>query len=158
MSEPARERKERESGKPPTISLSELKDSVQHQPYHEKLFTWAGIVYLGASILPWYDVRNGWSSSSALLLTSLTVAIGLACHVLALQGLGPARSRGFWKIYRWVACAQLAIFAIYLVIHVPLIGTWEIGLVLACLSLPTMHFALYRMLESRGLLPFTITR
>lgn len=160
MGDPARQRDprtEQGDGKVPTISLSELRENVKRQPYHEQLFTWAGIIYAGASILPWSEVDNGWSSSGLFLISS-TVVIGLVIHLLGLLDIGPGGRLGFWKIYRWVACVQLALFLIYVLIHLPAIGSWEIGLVLACLSLPTMMVALYKILEQRSLLPFRITK
>lgn len=173
MGEPARKRHEgeRQGGqqgdqqslgqKVPTLSLSELKDSVQGQPLDEKLYTWSCIVFVAASILPWTEAgANGWSSSGVRLV-SAAMLLGLVLHVLGLQRIGPARPvkrRGYYKLFRWVFALQAVIFAIYVAIRIPYLGKWGVGLLLCCMAFGVQLLALYRIFEREGLLPLRIER
>lgn len=165
MGEPARQRKSkgRDEGSKdvPTVSLRELREKVQHQPFDQKLFTWAALVFVGASTLPWTEGgANGWSSSGVLFV-SLSIAIALLVHVLGLEGIGPARGsrrRGFWKLYRWVAAVQLFVFGIYVATQIPQLGSWGLGLLLCAMAFAVHGTALYRILEREELLPLRIER
>ncbi|MCA8968278.1 MAG: hypothetical protein KDC95_00790 [Planctomycetes bacterium] len=158
MGDPARSREPRDDRtQPRVISLSDVKDRVQKQPFSYKMFTWAAFVYLCASALPWSPGQNGWSHTMVLLM-SLSIACGLTLHVLGLQGIGPGGGKRFWRLYRYVVAFQAFVFVLTILTKIPLIGNWDVGLVLACFALPTMFYAVYRILDERGLLPVKITR
>lgn len=143
--EPARE--------PVTISMTELWAKIKAQPLHEKLFTWGAMVYLLSGLLP----PSSWGTPF-LGLANLAVFAGLLLHVGGLLGIGPGGSDAFWRVYRWVGIAVGGVLLLWMLVGLSRIGTWPVGFVIGLLAMAVHVYALYRITEKRGLLPFRITK
>jgi len=144
----------------PTLSLGKLWVRIKEQPLQDKLVFFSQIVLVAASTLPWQRGMAGvgelsaWQLNSLELLAMLVPVVGL---VMQLATLGGLRRGEPWSWLRWYRFAFLGLAAIILLdlLRLPMKG---FGYWLALMAVCIQAWALYPLLDSRGLLPFRISR
>ena len=144
----------------PTISVGRLWERIKGQPLQEKLLFFSQIVILGASTLPWIRGHagigeyNAWQLSVLEIVAMLVPVLGFSFHLSSLADLGGGEGWNWLRWYRF-AFVVLAVIVLYDMLRLPMKG---FGYWLCFLGVFIQGYALYPLLEARGLLPFRIRR